>query len=162
MSGDGGASSGSAAPRLEQRSGHLPGQLDGHVISHGGLVEEEPGGQGFSCHFLAPEDGHHLLGQGPHLGGVPLLETGDDQVEGRQGRIVDVLLGQEGLPRVRQQAARPGGVSQAGGDSSLYPVQTDAVEPSCRGSRRGLAAPVAKRPLRGSDRLWRVPFAAVS
>jgi hypothetical protein len=73
----------------------------------GGFLEEQEGGQGLAGDFQASEDGHHLVRELPDFGGFSLLQVGDRQVEGGEGRVKGVALVVERLADLGQKLAGP-------------------------------------------------------
>ena len=97
------------------------------VSRRGGFLEEDEGGQGLAGDVQIAEDGHHLVGELADLGGLPLLQVRDRQIEGGECGVKGVAVGEKRLADLGQKPAGAVVISEAGGYPPFHPIQADAV-----------------------------------
>jgi hypothetical protein len=122
-----------ALTRSGERCGGFAGEGGGGGFAAGGFLEEEEGGEGFAGDVVSAKDGHHVVSQELDGGRPPLLQVGDDEIEGGEGGFVGVAVDEEGPADVGEEAAGLVVIAEAGGDAAFDPGEADAVESAALG-----------------------------
>ena len=93
----------------------------------GTALEEAPSGPRVTVEAMRAEDGEHLLGLVPHLGGPPLFEVEGGEVEAHEGVVIVGLVLAEGGLDGEEVGLRPGKVARCPSDPASESGQTLAV-----------------------------------